>query len=513
MVIKKSTGVTESEHRLVNLGEKVFMGLWSYPNPQFKKSSGFHELCDLLVVCGDTVLVFSDKNIKYDEPQNPFIAWQRWKSRAITESIQQLHHAENILRDHPEMIWLNSNQRLPVDIPGKKRIKIHLICVANGAIEACKKFCGAGSTGSLKFSNLEEESNVDCQTFSSMPQGAQKEYLSNNLFTIRDYNNTKTFVHVFDDYSFPFILKELDTLTDFVKYLTAKEDFIRHSLVSYGSEEDLLYKYIHNFDQEHICHTFLSQEEKENETSKYIISKSNWNKFKKSSRYLSRTRANRPSYFWDQLVEESAICALDGSMKTVYKSNQGNEDTVLRYMALEDRLSRRVLSKAILNSIKKCGPDQISLTVFLSNATADLLYLFLQVDTVRATSYTEYISRRRDLLSVYINFVKAKCTAENLNINKIIGIAIEPPKHRKVTSSDLVLVHFKGWSQKEQDLWNKERIKQGVLMAPFHQWFQNMEAEWPDGIRTIKIGVNDKCPCGSGKKYKKCCGSVLNANR
>ena len=135
------------------------------------------------------------------------------------------------------------------------------------------------------------------------------------------------------------------------------------------------------------------------------------------------------------------------------------------------------------------------------------------MDTVRATSYTEYISRRRDLLSVYINFVKAKCTAENLNINKIIGIAIEPPKHRKVTSSDLVLAHFKGWSQKEQDLWNKERIKQGVLMAPFHQWFQNMEAEWPDGIRTIKIGINDKCPCGSGKKYKKCCGSVLNANR
>lgn len=513
MVIKKSTGVTESEHRLVSLGEKVFMGLWSYPNPQIKTSSGFKELCDLLVVCGNTVLVFSDKNIKYNESKSPFVAWYRWKNRAIKESIKQLHHAENILRDHPEMIWLNSEQRLPVDIPDKKQIKIHLICIANGATDACKKFFGSGCAGSLRFSNFEENEEMDNKTFGGMSQDTQKEFLSNNLFTIRDYDKTKTFVHVFDDCSFPFILKELDTLTDFVKYLTAKEDFIRHSLVFYSGEEDLLYKYIHNFDQEHKCHTFLSQEEKENETSKYIISKSNWDKFKKSSRYLSRTRANRPSYFWDQLVEESAICALDGSMKTVYKSNQGNEDTVLRYMALEDRLSRRVLSKAILNSIKKCGPDQISLTVSLSNATADLLYLFLQVDTVRATSYTEYISRRRDLLSVYINFVKAKCTAESLNINKIIGIAIEPPKHRKVTSSDLVFAHFKGWPQKEQDLWNKERIKQGVLMAPFRHWFQNMEAEWPDGIRTIKIGVNDKCPCNSGKKYKKCCGSVLNTNR
>ncbi len=26
--------------------------------------------------------------------------------------------------------------------------------------------------------------------------------------------------------------------------------------------------------------------------------------------------------------------------------------------------------------------------------------------------------------------------------------------------------------------------------------------------RKCKIGRNDRCPCGSGKKYKKCCGSV-----
>jgi uncharacterized protein YchJ len=24
--------------------------------------------------------------------------------------------------------------------------------------------------------------------------------------------------------------------------------------------------------------------------------------------------------------------------------------------------------------------------------------------------------------------------------------------------------------------------------------------------QTIKVGRNDPCPCGSGKKYKKCCG-------
>ena len=27
-------------------------------------------------------------------------------------------------------------------------------------------------------------------------------------------------------------------------------------------------------------------------------------------------------------------------------------------------------------------------------------------------------------------------------------------------------------------------------------------------IKSEKIGRNDSCPCGSGKKYKKCCGSL-----
>jgi len=25
-------------------------------------------------------------------------------------------------------------------------------------------------------------------------------------------------------------------------------------------------------------------------------------------------------------------------------------------------------------------------------------------------------------------------------------------------------------------------------------------------INEVKVGRNDACPCGSGKKYKKCCG-------
>ena len=48
-------------------------------------------------------------------------------------------------------------------------------------------------------------------------------------------------------------------------------------------------------------------------------------------------------------------------------------------------------------------------------------------------------------------------------------------------------------------------------------YFQRIDGEWkfidgelvkPEPIvrESPKVGRNDPCPCGSGKKYKKCCG-------
>ncbi|NLM35621.1 MAG: hypothetical protein GX206_09315 [Clostridiales bacterium] len=39
---------------------------------------------------------------------------------------------------------------------------------------------------------------------------------------------------------------------------------------------------------------------------------------------------------------------------------------------------------------------------------------------------------------------------------------------------------------------------------------KEIRKEWKDSktiVKENKIGRNDPCPCGSGKKYKKCCGS------
>lgn len=67
----------------------------------------------------------------------------------------------------------------------------------------------------------------------------------------------------------------------------------------------------------------------------------------------------------------------------------------------------------------------------------------------------------------------------------------------------------------------KRMEKDGVDFKSIRQmkkWMKNHEAELRQGgvdtpkVETVvhegpRIGRNDPCPCGSGKKYKKCCGA------
>jgi uncharacterized protein YecA (UPF0149 family) len=50
------------------------------------------------------------------------------------------------------------------------------------------------------------------------------------------------------------------------------------------------------------------------------------------------------------------------------------------------------------------------------------------------------------------------------------------------------------------DYWKRQQMLAGVPRI------MNLE---PRAQAPQKIGRNDPCPCGSGKKYKKCCGRSL----
>jgi hypothetical protein len=119
----RAQGVTHAERYLQRLCERSFLTLWSYPGVVRDQKTGDKgdgkELCDLLVVFGDDVLIFSDKSCAYPATGNHQSDWSRWFRKAILKSAEQVWGAERWLRENPNRIFLDRacTRALPQQVP------------------------------------------------------------------------------------------------------------------------------------------------------------------------------------------------------------------------------------------------------------------------------------------------------------------------------------------------------------------------------------------------------------
>lgn len=59
----------------------------------------------------------------------------------------------------------------------------------------------------------------------------------------------------------------------------------------------------------------------------------------------------------------------------------------------------------------------------------------------------------------------------------------------------------------KEDRWDAEAPDLiPIWVEMLHQWRIENDPYRPVQPRHAKLGRNDPCPCGSGRKYKKCCG-------
>ena len=120
-------------------------------------------------------------------------------------------------------------------------MRFHRVVVAHGTRKRCRRHLGGTGTLVLKPDIVgKAHYERDCEPF-----------------LIGDVDPTKGFVHVLDDISLDVVLGHLDTVADFIAYLTKKEAFYRsEKLALAGGEDDLLAYYLHDInDQEE--HDFI----------------------------------------------------------------------------------------------------------------------------------------------------------------------------------------------------------------------------------------------------------------
>lgn len=366
--------MTPSEKLIASLCDETFLSFWSFPTPRGKKNK---ELCDLLVVCEPDIIIFSVKDISIKESGDILLDNERWIRKAIQESANQIYGAERII-GLKEEIFL-SDAITSIKLPDKEIRKVYRVAIAFGRGD--------------KF---------------NMPYG--------------DFG--KGFVHVFDETSTRIILQELDTITDFKKYLDATEELILsgNRLFSFGSEDSLAF--------------YLQNSNSFNTGSNLMILQNDiWDGYSKSKEYIEEKSANVISYHWDSFIKTFYTDFNKGHLTPGIKRHE--LELALRQMNKETRFTRRQLSMSINEMLGNDDGTKTPVSRIMKTETDDsVLYVFL----------TRPIEDRE----LRVKELEMRCLVArsmNKNVPIVIGIATEKYKKGAGFSFDICYHNFPVWTE------------------------------------------------------------------
>lgn len=451
-------GVNESERLLSHLCKKSFLSLW--PHANLFNDSDMHggkgsakELCDVLVVFGNDVIIFSDKHVPFQSHKPLEIAWKRWYKRAVVESATQLHGAMNWLKRKPNHVFLDEKctRPIPVAIPPAECARYHLVAVTRGSFEACARHF-PGSLGSLVIqTDLEGDAHLETP------------------FTIGIVDRSKSFIHVLDEFSLEAVFREMDTITDLIEYLCKREALLSNpnlTIISAG-EEQLLAAYLLNMIGDE--HDFLPKEYAEEGINLVSFDESHYEGLQANPAYRRKKIADKPSYVWDELIEK--FVRVGSPTLVLPETQQSNHETeqALREMASESRFIRRVLVESLrgLLNAAVASPNIQRVRVVTSPQRPERVYIFLVVPKNKEESDDEYRQHRAAVLHAYCRCGKLKFP----NATTFIGIGFDHPvRDYKMVSEDLMVYICSELSEEAREEADGYRKMLGILKddLPMH---------------------------------------------
>lgn len=482
--IKISQGSTASERYLAKLGRFSFLSLWCYPNlytnegKKNEKSDG-KELCDMLVVFEDQIIIFSDKDISFKNTGNLQTDWARWVRRAVLESAPQIYGAENFIKNFPDRIFLDRKctQKFPISLDNSESFTFHRIIVARNAVQRFRDY--AGGSGSLII----------------RPDIIGKE-VENHPFQIGIIDKNKGFIHIFDDLALDVIMRELDTISDLTRYLTDKQQFIEQGNLAFAAgEEDLLGYYLSNSSK--TCQPHFANEENAN----VAVAEGFYEYVKSLPQYNLGKNEDKNSYFIDHVIEHFAKHAFDSSWH--YCNTQSFEEAItgLKTLASENRLGRRMIGKAIKQKIQSLKPNTKGVRVIASPTNDHVLYVWLILPIPSyAKNYEDYREVRNTVLSIYCRSAKLLMPERSI----IVGIATDPPGEGG--SEDMLYLDTTDWTEKDFDEARRDREQFGFLKSENVVFQDGTEYQFPDPPQKrnkVKQGVNPNSKRKSTREMQK----------
>ena len=479
-VIARGRGTTESERYLAKLADRTFLNLWSYPNVFIDKKAGpkadGKEACDLLVICGNHVLIFSDKTIAWPSGDDIGLAWRRWFKRSIRKSVNQIRGAQRWLDEFPDRLFLDPKctQPLPLRLSPNDGRKVHGIVVALGAGQACREFF-KGGLGSLMVSphiRGDDHMNED----GVLP------------FAIGDVDPSGSFVHVFDDATLDIVMTEMNTITDFTDYLSKKENLIRSGrLIGASGEEELIAYYMTHMNaaQEH---DFTKPDGSAwADDDAFVIDAGHYSSLLSNAQYIAKKQADEDSYVWDRLIEAFTDNMLAGTtiVPDGGEFDLAQQEVGVRHMALVPRHLHRAFGRGIIDALQLGASTDRMTRAFLpgpteTNKETGFFFMTLAVPKFElGGGYEQYRQVRRNMLETYaLTFLR-----KHPSLKRIVGIATEPPAESAGSvgsSEDLILAEPPEWSDAFTNRLEERQRVFDVLREGRYKEYAIQGREFPD---------------------------------
>jgi len=193
------------------------------------------------------------------------------------------------------------------------------------------------------------------------------------------------------------------------------------------------------------------------------------------------------SVLGDEKISEIKKIIRDKTINNHIRASFSSALAFLTYLKKTDRSSTSVFYREVFED----KSENLELKVFIS-------------DDVEKLGLIEFKDEIKKVRAQYENLLPWEIEETVFDSSQL-----EEAKNSKESLLDYLEVyeilddsHIDEWDEEDEELY-EALVTNPHLLDEFDDEY---DFEYQEPRTAIKIGRNDPCPCGSGKKYKKCCG-------
>lgn len=232
--------------------------------------------------------------------------------------------------------------------------------------------------------------------------------------------------------------------------------------------------------------------------ARLAIPEGEWAGFRASDRYRMHAAQRESARPWSGMLDHFDASIVEANTGEANDTPLWMHERALRVAAAENMASRARLSTEFGRKYNSVPTDARSASLVRSLCVPDRVYAFVFVPVPPDTDYAAYRAFRRALLEMYALVIPFKISG----VREVLVIGAQT--RGSAGASETMIYSEVDGPLDEETLRQAERVmREYNILDTVEEVTLGRLPAFDDLPR--RFGRNEPCPCGSGRKNKKCC--------